>query len=326
MTWVKRVAIGIGVGVALLVLAGGAVLIWKPWVPPVEVTDPGATGRRVAIAGRPANYFAQASAGLHPAILILGGSEGALGSATTSMALALQAKGFAVVHLSYFRAPGQSKALVRIPLEGFDAALNWLGHQPGVDANRLAIIGGSKGAEAALLIASRHPELKAVVAGMPSSVVWPGFAWEMTRVKGSSWTTAGQDVPALPFGEGSFREGMGSVYVNGLKALPAHADAAIAIERTMAPVLLVCGEADSVWPSCPMARQLAARDQRVRVLAYQDAGHGVFGVPLSADDPKLARLGTLGGTPAGNNAARSDSWPKVLAFLDTALRPAPQTP
>ena len=35
-----------------------------------------------------------------------------------------------------------------------------------------------------------------------------------------------------------------------------------------------------------------------------------------ADDPSLRRFG---GTPAGNNAARKDAWPKVIAFLRTSL-------
>jgi len=320
MRWAKWLAIGGGAIFALLVLIGIGLWIWKPWVPPVVLTEPGTTGRRVAIEGRPANYFPPPATGTHPGILILGGSEGGLGSATTVMARALQAEGYAVVHPSYFRAPGQSKALVRIPVEGFDAALDWLGHQPGVDASRLAIIGGSKGAEAALLVASRHPELKAVVAGMPSSVVWPGFSWEMTKVEGSSWMAGGRDIPALAYGQGSFQEGIISVYRAGLNNLAAHPETAIQIERSPALVLLICGEADSLWPSCQMARQIAARDSRVQLLAYKDAGHGVFGVPVASDDPKLAKLGDLGGTPAGNNAARHDSWPKLLAFLAGALQ------
>ena len=61
------------------------------------------------------------------------------------------------------------------------------------------------------------------------------------------------------------------------------------------------------------------------VLAYGDAGHGVFGLPVALASPKYRYLGSLGGTPAGNQVARVNSWPKVLAFLhkvfgDLALR------
>lgn len=319
MRWVKRAAWGCGTILVLIVAAGIALWVWRPWVPPVEMTAPGATGRRVTIAGWPANFYPAPRPGRQPAILLLGGSEGGLGAGVSAMARALQGHGYAVLNPSYFRAPGQSRALVRVPLEGFASALAWLRAQPGVDPERIAIIGGSKGAEAALVIASRTPGLRAVVVGMPSSVVWPGFAWEATPVVGSSWTAGGRDVPSLPYGQGSFSEGIISVYRRGLENMAAHPDAAIAIERSPAPVLLICGEKDSLWPSCRMARQLAARDPRVTLLSYADAGHGVFGPPLAADNPHRARLGTLGGSPEGNNAARRDGWPKVLAFLDRAL-------
>ena len=88
--------------------------------------------------------------------------------------------------------------------------------------------------------------------------------------------------------------------------------------RSRAAVLLVCGQSDSLWPACPMAAMLKARDPRVTVFAYPDAGHSVFGPPL--DDPtKLGPLAALGGTGTGNNAARTDGWPKVIAFLKGAL-------
>jgi dienelactone hydrolase len=97
----------------------------------------------------------------------------------------------------------------------------------------------------------------------------------------------------------------------------------IPVERAAAPLLLICGEADNVWPSCPMARAVKARAEQhgrpaVTLLAYRQAGHGVFGMPRSPSDPKLADLAKLGGTPQGNNTARQDNWPKMLAFLDAA--------
>ena len=79
---------------------------------------------------------------------------------------------------AYFRGPGQNPDLELIPLELFSSALRWLSRQPEVDPSGLGILGGSKGAEAALLVAVRHPELKAVIAALPSSVVWPGIIAE----------------------------------------------------------------------------------------------------------------------------------------------------
>jgi hypothetical protein len=74
-----------------------------------------------------------------------------------------------------------------------------------------------------------------------------------------------------------------------------------------------------------MARQLKARSAKedgptVRILAYPGAGHGVFGPPVPHGDERYARLGRWGGTPEEMNRVRADAWPKVIAFLRTALR------
>ena len=74
-----------------------------------------------------------------------------------------------------------------------------------------------------------------------------------------------------------------------------------------------------------MSRQIVARlkangfAHSVQVLAYNDAGHAVFGPPVPTSRPAYAGLGSLGGTPAGNEAAREDDWPKAVAFLHTAF-------
>jgi dienelactone hydrolase len=85
---------------------------------------------------------------------------------------------------------------------------------------------------------------------------------------------------------------------------------------------MVCGEAETLWPSC-MADEIAARRAAHRapapaILRYADAGHGVFGPAPPTAIPALA---SLGGAPEGNRKARIDGWPKVLAFLNAKLPP-----
>jgi dienelactone hydrolase len=316
----------IGLGICALFVTFGLYLwLWKPWMPAIQLVDPGPSGRRVMEAGVLGNYYPAAGLESGPGILLLGGSEGGLGSGGAAKARALQAAGFSVLHLSYFRGPGQSRVLENAPLETFDRALAWLARQPTVDASRLGVVGSSKGAEAALLIATRHPELRAVVAGMPSSVVWPGVDWEygFGSGKGSSWSAGGQPLDYLPYGDFNFNTGIRSRYDSGLAQLAHYPGAIIPIERARSPVLLICGEADALWPSCRMSRQVAARASElggpeVKVLVYRDAGHGVFGAPVPTGDPKrgsLGSLGSMGGSPAGNAAAREDAWPKVITFL-----------
>lgn len=318
--------------VVLAVVGLVAVYILNPFAPPVAMSDPGATGRRVTEGGLVANYFPPPSPGEHPGVLVLGGSEGGLGGGGLRIAQALQKEGYAVLQLSYFRAPGQSDVLELIPLELFDQALAWLNVQPGVDGERLAIVGGSKGAEAALIVAARHPELRAVVAGMPSSVAWQGIDWNfmnyMIDPPGGSWSLASKPIPFVPYVQ-EYTQSLVDLYAKSLARLPQHQDAIIPIERSAASILLICGAADQLWPSCPMAEQVKARADAsgkptVTVLAYPAAGHAVLGLPVDKSNPNYDRLDSLGGTDDGNNAARVDGWPKTLQHLRAAFGlPAP---
>ena len=293
-----------------------------PQTPPVHLAPAGETGRRITEAGLLANYFPAQRKG--PAVLALAGGAGGLSPMMNDAAKALQAEGFSVLHLSYFRGPGQNPRAELIPLEYFASALAWLQRQPEVDPAQMGIIGVSKGAEAALILAGRHPELKAVIAALPTSVVWPGIVYERTTSPiGSSWSDAGKPVPHIPHVPYDASKGgtLADNYRASLKALPQHPEALIPVERIAGRVLLVCGEADGVWPSCPMARQIQERLREHRrpdaiVLAYKDAGHAAFGVPLPLNDPRLTRDG---GTVEGTTAARSDSWQKGIAFLKACL-------
>ncbi len=260
-----------------------------------------------------------------PAVLLLGGSEGGLGGGAKRQAQALTARGYAVLHLSYFGGPGQPAALKLIPLETFYRGLDWLKAQAGVDASRVGVVGTSKGAEAALLVASRRPDVRAAVLGSPSSVAWAGIEG-MSGVTESSWTEAGRPVPFTPYGWTGKWEGILALYAAGL-AGPDGRRGAIPLERVTGPVLMVCGEKDALWPSCPMARdavaKLKAAGRQVTLLAYPDAGHAAFGPPATPGTPPPPPevMAMMGGTVEGTTAARADAWPRVLDVLDAALKP-----
>jgi dienelactone hydrolase len=304
-------------------MCAAGIVAAQPRIPPPQLAPAGDTGRRITDEGLLANYFPAARKA--PAVLLIGGSVGGLSLEMNNAAKALQSEGFSALHLSYFRAPGQNPRLELIPVEYFAAALTWLRRQPEVDPARIAILGGSKGAEAALVVAVRHPELKAVIAALPSSVVWPGIVWGGSETPiGSSWSESGRPVPHLSHAPYDADKGgtQADAYGASLESLPKYPEAIIPVERIEGRVLLVCGEADRLWPSCPMARQI---EQRLRehgrpaatLLAYHDAGHAAFGLPMPLDDPRLT---SLGGTPQGVAAARSDSWQKAVAFLKAILQ------
>lgn len=258
-----------------------------------------------------------------PGVITLGGSGGGLDEPTARYSRLIAQRGYLVLQLAYFDAPGLPKDLELIPLEYFDTAINWLRAQPHVDPGRIGIVGGSIGGETALTVASHYPQIKVVIATMPSSVVWPGIVHHPGE-PASTYTLGGKPLPYLPYG-GPFTTIYG-LYAKGLLALDQHQDAIIPVEDINGPVMLVCGKSDTLWPSCPMSEQVAARlkakhfGHRVALLEYADAGHAVFGKPHDPHSPGIDKLAELGGTPQGNNAARADSLPKALKFLDAALK------
>jgi uncharacterized protein len=297
----------------LALLVAAAAPGWAEVAPtPVTALGPGMVG-----------VYYPPPAGRHDVVLVLGGSEGGTrGSGPTAKTLAEH--GFGALAIAYFGDKGLPEALENVPLETMEAGVDWLRAQPAVGPRRIPVLGVSKGGEAALLLAAHDPRLCAVVAGVPSSVVWAGIdmAHPATPVTASSWTLAGKPLAFVPYAEGPFR-GVRDLYERSLaKAAP---EAVIPVEKIKGPVLLISGKADQLWPSTPMADAVMARldaghfPYEHRHLAYDNAGHASVGPPFPADSPNLSRLASLGGTVEGNQAARTDGWPKVLAFLDAAF-------
>jgi len=317
----KRAAVTLGIGAAL-VTAGGAWLAAQPWGPPIELVEPRASGTPIRLPELVGNYYPGVGNGPRPAILLLGGSEGGLGAAVDGQARLLAKEGFTVLALAYYRLPGQPQRFELIPLETFTRALDWLKRKDGVDPARLAIMGTSKGAEAALLISSRRADVSAVVAAVPSQVAWQGFDWSFAPIKTSSWSEGGRPVPYLPITTVGWN---GDIYGPSLAEAAKHPEAAIPVERIAGPVLLLCGEEDKLWPSCPMARAVKARRDAAdggpatTLLAYPDAGHFGVGPALPEGQEVPTMITMFGGSQEGNVAARADGWPRTIAFLKQAL-------
>lgn len=327
MKWVLRIGLGL---LVLIIGAAIALWIWRPWVPPLQWAEPGPTGTRIEQDGLVANFFPGPDNTGNPGILLLGGSEGGLGFGTHRMAVALQEEGFAVLQLAYHRGPGQPENLEHIPLEHLLSGLNLLAAHPNTDGDRLGLFGVSKGAEAGLLVAAQTDALEAVVLGAPSSVVWPGINWMMGGSSSkSSWAMNGEPLEMLPYGPFDWEVGVYSLYRGGLDQLGDHPGSIIPVEQATAPILLICGENDTLWPACDMSRQIVDRANtsggpEVSLLAYEDAGHAGIGLPVAADHPNDERLAGLGGTPDGNAMAREESWPQIVAFFATELALSPQ--
>ena len=252
----KPILFAAAVALASLTLANAATA-QIPKAPPIVITDPAPDGTRVDANGVFGNYFAAPGGGTHPGVLLLGGSEGGLGAGATKEARVLAKAGFNVLQLLFFGAPGEPAMLVDVPLETFTKGLAYLRAQSGVDPKRIGLLGGSKGGEAVLIVAAREPGIKAVISTMPSSVSWPGINYAPTMA--ASWTVNGAPMPYLPYAFGPNTHSVFDIYNDGLKGIDAHPEAITPVEKITGAIMLVCGEADTLWPSCPMTDQIAAR-------------------------------------------------------------------
>jgi acetyl esterase/lipase len=258
-------------------------------------------------------------------VLALGGSEGGIPHYFLNL---LVAEGFACLALAYYNTPGTQPALTEVPLERVERGLRWLREQPEVLARdgRVAVVGGSKGGELALLAAATFPDLVGpVVAYTPSHVVWAGidFRNPMAPLR-SSWSVAGQPLPFVPYppgiGPSMTERGMSvlPIYERGLDNTAALDAAAIPIERATGPILLVSGGDDRMWPAarmCELAVERmgrAGRDASIRHLTFPDAGHVLF--PFEA--PSTAPMSfDLGGAPGAGSRAHARAWPEAVHVL-----------
>jgi dienelactone hydrolase len=269
--------------------------------------------------------------GPRPAVIVLGGSGGGLAE---DMPALLASRGFAVLSLAYFGVEDVAPNLVEIPLEYFERAIAWMNRNPAVEPGALAVCGTSRGGELALLLGATFPQISAVLAYVPSGVVWPGIG-ASDRPSPPSWTWRGEPVPymdARPMNESDWASPPVSItpwFLEALRNAQSVERATIAVERINGPVLMFSGTDDAMWPSLRLAdiamRRLIAKGFRHphEHVTYAGAGHW-FRFPYAPViseifHPVVRRLMALGGTPVGNQTASVDSWRRALEFLSAHL-------
>ena len=280
------------------------------------------------------SLFKPGSPGPHPGIIVLGGSDGGLSSASY-IAKMLASHGYAALALAYFAYEDLPAWLIKIPLEYFGTAIQWMEDQPDVNSNKIGVLGRSKGGELALLLGTAFPQIKAVVAYVPSHVVWEG--WRNM----SSWTLDGRELDFVSYEvtdeqkEELFKQPpyrLTPRFLLNLQNTSAVEKAVIPVERINGPVLLISGKDDQMWPSTLMSEEVMKRLSRFNHpfpyhhLSYGGAGH-IIGIPYSPTTilhgihPVTKVDYAYGGNPQDNAFACKDSWPKVLQFLEKSLTP-----
>jgi len=255
----------------------------------------------------------------HPGVLVLGGWEGGV---PVEEAAWLASHGFAALALAYFRYENLPRALEGIPLEYFGHALTWMMNRPEILSDRIAVVGTTRGGELALQLGAMYTPIKAVVAYAAPNLRQPASTWYGTPISlPYAWTWHGEPLPYLRT----------RLQWNRFTSHAAVWNAAIQVEDTHGPILLISGQDDEVWPSSQMSDAIVARlndahfSYSVRELKYARAGHQA-GAPQIAPSwraaiphPVTGGPMIFGGTPEGNAESSLDAIPRVLEFLRTSL-------
>jgi dienelactone hydrolase len=272
------------------------------------------------------------------AVVVLGGSEGGLHEAD---AVALAQEGFAALALAYFGSPGVPSGLLDIPLEYVFRALDLLSGR-GYASGSVGLLGGSRGGELALLVASHDERVGSVVSVVGSGVVTAGIdcsAGRLDRIlatSGAAWTLAGRRLPHLPYVVTpdlvrSIERGEPVSLRDAFAVLPAGDELeaiSIPVERVRGGVLLVSAGDDQMWDGAGFSEVAAERLRRAEHpypwahVVLDGVGHlvaGPPGGPVPSSGPGPGVTFRFGGDPVLTADARAETWRRTVGFLRYTL-------
>lgn len=252
-----------------------------------------------------ADYYASNSTGKY-GVLVLGGAEC---GKPMDLANKIAALGYPVLSLAYCNETSLPLELEMIPLEYFEAPKKWLLDQKNTRNDGVIVIGRSKGAELALILASRDDAYKGVIGIAPSSVVWAALLNGRSKIPSSSWSVDNQPLPYVPFVSDVKIDSLLDLHTASLKNKAAVKGATIQTQSILVSTLLLTGGQDQMWPSNDMAVSLCQRINAFKRynpcqhINYPDAGH------------LLDENNVIGGSYESNASANKDSSKKIDDFL-----------
>jgi len=195
-----------------------------------------------------------------PLVVGLGGSEG--GNAWTSdywkkTRDQFIEKGYAFLALGYFKANGTPDTLNKIAIEDVYNAIKIASKNKMIDKNKIAIIGGSRGADLALLLGSYYKEISCVVSIVGSNAVFPGHTNHFST---SCWTYKNKELPFVPVNDEAvpflMKRDLRGSFEAMLKDTSAVAKASIKVEKIKGSILFLSATKDEICPSTPMAEMM----------------------------------------------------------------------
>jgi esterase/lipase len=266
-------------------------------------------------------------------IVWLGGSGSGL-AVNSPIAAVMASHGFNVLAVAYFGEKGLPAQLSEIPLEYFEKVFAWLRNNPITSGKEVWILGMSKGAELALILASRYPFITKVAVFAPHAYCFQGLAFKNV----SSWTYEGKSLPFIQLKNRWVFASMISgfiknkpfqftdTYQKGLHAAQNKEGARIKIENAQADLMLFTSKQCGMWNTYDGSVEImnTLREHNYQhyydLVVYEDAGEPYYVPYVFPSGETTAKMAprlvlSMGGTLEGNAHARTDSWEKAIEFF-----------
>lgn len=253
-------------------------------------------------------------------VICFGGSDGGPNFETAKR---LAEEGYETFALFIFGMKNQEQTLTKIPLEQFEDVLSYINKNI-KDNKPISVLGASKGAEYALNLASKYPEIDNLILISPSSYNFAGLDF---KDYGSSWTYKGKELPYIDIKKSSFNSFLKNIIVPAIIKSPisfkdtynsaiekdsTSQEKLIPVKDVKANILMIVGEDDLMWDSLAMANKIEEQNSKAKIYSYKGAGHIFAGNGvLNLGKIKIA----TGGTAESNDKAESESSKTIDVFL-----------
>lgn len=171
--------------------------------------------------------------------------------------------GYAILAIGYFKSNGTPSSLDRISLDAIRDSILSIAKNPKIDGSRIILMGGSRGGELVLNLASKYKDFKGVIAMSTSNVSFPALTWSSNT---SAWSYKNKEVPYVPATLKTILPALkGDIYTAYsmmLEDKEAVKKAEIEVENINGSVLLISGINDDQWPATEMSDQIVNRLQK----------------------------------------------------------------
>ena len=253
-------------------------------------------------------------------VICFGGSDGGPNFETAKR---LAEEGYETFALFMFGMKNQKQTLTKIPLEQFEDLISYVNENI-KDKKPISILAASKGAEYALNLASKYPEIDNLILYAPSSYNFAGLDF---KDYGSSWTYKGKELPYIDIKKSSFKSFLKNIigpalikspisfketYNSAIEKDSYRQEKLIPVKDVKANILMIVGEDDLMWDSLAMANKIKDQNPKSKIYSYKGAGHIFAGNGII--NLGKARIAT-GGSSESNEEARNESRKTIDAFL-----------